>query len=119
MTGSKASIRPSGRTPALFQFRLWNLTLLVLFVAIAIVEIQGQRRSEPDLIALAAAGFVLYGLIVWLGWHFIRRLESRLGSMPTLIIYVVTMGVIYLGATMVYVVAEYAYINGGIPRFFL
>ena len=105
MTDSAPSIRPSSRISALFQFRIWNLALLVVYVAIAIVDIQDQRRKEPALIALAAAGFVLYGLIVWLGWHFIRRWESRLGSMLTVIVYVVTM-------------AEAAYLNGGFPRFF-
>jgi hypothetical protein len=118
MTETVPSIRQSSRISALFQFRLWNLTLLVVFVAIAMMEIKNQRRSEPALIGLAAAGFVLYGMIVWLGWHFLRRWESRLGSMLTFIIYAVTMGTIYLVATIFYVLAEYAYINNLLPRSF-
>src|SRR4051812_1381896 len=55
--------------------RVWHLWLLSLFVAVAIVNIQDQRRSEPALIALATAGFVLYGLIGWAGWRLARRLE--------------------------------------------
>ena len=53
------------RRPALqlVQFRIWHLWLLALFVAMAIVNIRDQGRSEPALVALAAAGFGLYGLI--------------------------------------------------------
>ena len=36
-----------------YQPRIWHLSLLVLFVAIAIADIQDQRVHEPFLIALA------------------------------------------------------------------
>jgi hypothetical protein len=117
MTESSPSIRRSSRISVLFQFRIWNLALLVVYVEIAIVDIQDQRRQEPFLIALAAAGFVVYGLIVWLGWHFIKRWESRLGSMPALIVYVIVMGAIYLVATYLYLMAESAYLDGRLARF--
>jgi len=118
MTESTPSIRPSSGISALFQFRIWNLALLVVYVAIAIVDIQDQRRHEPALIALATAGFAAYGLIVWLGWHFIRRWEARLGSMLAVIVYVVTMGAIYLVATILYLMAENAYLDGRFSRFY-
>jgi Kef-type K+ transport system membrane component KefB len=119
MTESTRSMRPSSGISALFQFRIWNLALLVVYVAIAIVDIQDQRRQEPVLIALAAAGFAAYGLIVWLGWHYIRRWEARLGSMLVAAIYVVSMGAIYLLATILYLLVENAYLAGRLSRFHL
>jgi hypothetical protein len=118
MTESTPSIRPSSGTLALFQFRIWHLALLVVYVAIAIVDIQDQRRHEPALIALAAAGFAVYGLIVWLGWHYIRRWKARRGWMLAVIVYAVTMGTIYLVATILYLMAENAYLDGRFSRFY-
>jgi len=96
----------------LFQLRIWNLALFVVFVAIAIVDIQDQRRDEPVLIALASAGYAAYGLIVWLGWQCKGRLEARLGSMLAVIVYVVSMGALYLAATILYLIAEAAFLDG-------
>ena len=59
---------PGPGAPAV-QLRVWHLALLVLFVAVAIKNIQDQRRSEPALIALAVSGFVAYGVLGWLGWR--------------------------------------------------
>ena len=96
----------------LLRFRIWNLALLVVYVAIAIVEIKDQGRNEPALIALASAGFTLYALIVWVGWHYIRHLETRLGSMQAVILYLITMGALYLVATILYLLAEYVFLGG-------
>jgi hypothetical protein len=87
--------------------------LLVLFTAIAIADIQDQRMHEPALIALAAGGFALYGLIGWVGWwaaH--RRLESRLGPLLLFIFYSIAMAALFLVATAIYLVIEHIYRNG-------
>ena len=116
MGGFSPSFRRPGWLLALLQFRIWQITLLVAFVAIAIVEIQQQRTTEPNLILLAVAGFAVYGLIVWVGWHCVKRWEGRIGSMLAISVYVVAMGILYLVATIVYLVVEYEYRGG---RFYL
>jgi hypothetical protein len=116
MTESIPSIRCGSRFSALFRFRIWHLALMVAFVAIAIVDIQSQRRSEPALIALAAAGFAAYGLMVWLGWNLIRSRESGRRSLPAVIIYVISMGAIYLAAVFLYLMVEAAYLDGRLFR---
>ena len=104
---------PPRRSAGWYQPRIWHLLLLVLFVAIAIADIQDHRVHEPFLIALAAGGFALYGLIGWLGWWIARRrLESRLGPMWLFAIYAAAMGMLFLVATGIYLVIEYAYRNG-------
>jgi hypothetical protein len=95
-----------------FQFRVWHLVLLVLFVAVAIVNIQDQRRSEPALIALAAAGFVAYWLLGWAGWRVARRFSARLGPTTLLILYLTAMAALFLVATGIYLVIEYLYLGG-------
>jgi hypothetical protein len=104
---------PPPRSPSWYQPRIWHLLLLVLFVAIAIADIQDQRVHEPFLIALAAGGFLLYGLTGWLGWWVARRrLGSRLGPLWLFVIYAIAMGAVFLVATAIYLVIEYAYRNG-------
>src|SRR3954469_11046701 len=94
------------------QWPIWGLMLAVVFVAIAIVDIQNLRRTEPVLVALAAAGYAGYGLLCWLAWRFMGRSRSRLGAVPTVILYMVTMGCLFLVATVVYLIVEYAYLRG-------
>ncbi len=90
--------------------------LAVVFVAIAIVDIQNLRRTEPVLIALAAAGYAGYGLLCWLAWRIMERCRSRLGGMPALALYLITMGCLFFAATVVYLTLEYAYLRGYFPR---
>ena len=98
-----------------YQPRIWHLLLLVLFVAIAIADIQDQRVHEPFLIALAAGGFLLYGLIGWLGWWIVRRrLGSRLGPLWLFAIYAIAMGALFLVATAIYLVIEHVYRVGSL-----
>ena len=94
------------------QFRVWHLALLVAYVAVAIVNVQDQRRGEPALIALASSGFVAYWLLGWLGWRVARRLEARLGRTLLLVVYLTGMSALFLTATVLYLVAEYAYLVG-------
>ena len=94
------------------RLRIWHLALLVLFVAIAIVNIQDQRASEPALIALAAGGFVLYGLLGWVGWRIARRYEARLGLTVLVILYLTAMAGLFLMATIAYLVIEHLYRSG-------
>jgi hypothetical protein len=110
----EASSSPSPRRPASwYQPRVWHLSLLVLFMAIAIADIRDQRVHEPFLIALAAGGFALYALIGWLGWWIARRrLGSRLGPLWVFVIYAVAMGGLFLVATVIYLVIEHLYRAG-------
>lgn len=103
----------SSRPASWYQPRIWHLSLLVLFVAIAIVQIQEQRVHEPVLTALAAGGFVLYGLIGWLGWWAARRwFGARLGPSWLFAIYAFAMGALFLVATAIYLVIEFLYRGG-------
>jgi hypothetical protein len=111
MSPVQLTVNPASRISSLLQFRIWNLALLVVFVAIAIVDIQDQRPTEPALVALAVAGYTAFGLILWTGWHLIRGLEGRLGSMAAVIVYLLAMGAIDLIATVIYLTAERAYLS--------
>jgi hypothetical protein len=101
----------ASRVASGFQLRIWHLALLVLFVAIAIVNIQDQRLEDPRLIALAGAGFVLYWVLGWLGWRLARRFESRLGVTPVLIFYLTAMAGLFLVATGVFLMILLASLN--------
>jgi hypothetical protein len=104
---------PTPRSATWYQPRIWHLALLVLFVALAMADIQDHRMHEPALIALAAGGFLLYGLIGWVGWWAARRrLESRLGPMLLLILYAIAMGAFFLMATVIYLIIESLYRGG-------
>ena len=98
--------RPMHRSAPLGQLRVWHLALLVLFVAVAIANIQDQRPPTPGLVALAASGFVLYGLLGWAGWRVAHRFEDRLGPTLLLVLYVAAMAMLFLVATLVYVAVE-------------
>ena len=112
MTDCTPPLRSTSRTSPVFQVRIWHLALLVVYVAVAIVDIQDNRRNEPALIALAAGGFAAYALVGWLSWHCMRRLEHRLGLLAVAIIYMVAMATLFLTATVVYLLMEYAYLRG-------
>ena len=88
--------------------------MLVVFVAIAIVDIKDQRIREPALIALALAGLVLYGLIGWIAWWAVRRFESRLGMPLLFILYSIAMGLLFFVATVIYLVIAHIYRGGRI-----
>jgi hypothetical protein len=83
-------------------------------VAVAIVDIQDQRRTEPVLVALASAGYAAFGLICWLCWHALRRLHHRLGTILAATVYVVAMGGLFFTAVVAYLVIEYAYLGGSL-----
>ncbi len=107
------SFPPPERGARWYQPRIWHLALLVLFVAVAIAQIQDQRVHEPTLVALAAGGFVLYAIIGAAGWWVARRrLQSRLGPMLLFILYAIAMGALFLVATVIYLVIEHADRNG-------
>src|SRR5438874_2517490 len=106
MAEAQSSTPPPRRTPSWYQPRIRHLALLVLFAAIAIADIQDHRVHEPVLIALAAGGFVLYGLIGWIGWWASRRFEPRLGPLLLFLLYSVAMAALFLVATAVYLVIE-------------
>ncbi len=98
--------RPVHQTAPLGQLRVWHLALLVLFVAVAIVNIQDQRPPTPELVVLATSGFLLYGFLGWAGWRFARRFEARIGSTLSLVFYLASMARLFLVATLLYVAAE-------------
>ena len=110
MTETQPPPPPARPTASWYQPRIWHLALLVLFVAIAIADIQDHRVHEPALIALAAGGFAAYGLIGWIGWWVARRrLESRLGPLLLFVVYAVAMATLFLMATIIYLVIEHVY----------
>ncbi len=104
--------RPLHPPAPLGQLRVWHLALLVLFVAVAIANIQDQRPPTQGLVALAASGFVLYGFLGWAGWRISRRFEARIGSTLLLVLYLAAMAMLFLVATFVYVAVE-VYITTG------
>jgi ABC-type Na+ efflux pump permease subunit len=101
-----------GEAHARSRFRVWHLWLLALFVAVALANIRDQGRDEPTLVALAAVGFALYGLIGWGAWIVAGRSRARLGATAALALYLVAMAIIFLVATAVYLVIEHAYLFG-------
>lgn len=103
MTTSTSSVSP------IFQLKVWHLALLVLFVAVAIVNIQDQRLQDPKLIAIACAGFALYGFLGWLGWRLSRRFEARIGAITLVILYLIAMAGLFLIATGIFLAIEMAY----------
>ncbi|MGC8638737.1 MAG: hypothetical protein ACP5XB_02530 [Isosphaeraceae bacterium] len=74
MSTAGLPVRSPGRFTPLVQIQLWQLAILVVYVAVAIVDIQDHGRTEPVLVALASLGYVAFGLVCWLGWHASRRL---------------------------------------------
>jgi hypothetical protein len=94
------------------QVRIWHLALLVLYVAIAIVDIQDHRRSEPVLIGLAAAGYAGYGLLCWIVWHSVQRFEGRLGRLLLFAVFASVMAAVFLGAVVAYLSLEDRYLGG-------
>lgn len=112
MTESISPGRLTRRSSPLARLRVWHLSLLVLFVAIAIVNIQDQRRSEPALIGLASAGFVLYGVIGWAAWGLVRRAGARWGATPRLVVYLAAMAGFFLISTFIYLAIEARYLYG-------
>jgi hypothetical protein len=115
MNDHASTVRLMSVLSSLVRFRIWHLALLVAYTGIAIVDVQTLRRNEPTLIALVSAGYLAYGLCCWVGWHLIRHFQPRLALILVFSIYAVTMATIFLGATIVYLIIEYAYLGG---RFF-
>ena len=90
--------------------RIWHLWLLAAYVAVAIVELQRQRTTEPQLIALALAGFAGYALLARLGWKMLGRARDH--RFRALVVYLVTMAALLLVATVSYVALENLYRMG-------
>ena len=105
---------PAHGAPDWAQPRVWHFALLVVFVAIAITDLREQRIQEPLLIYLAAGGLALYGLIGWFAWWAARRFEPRLGPIALFVLYAVAMGVLFLVATIIYLLIAHVYRGGGL-----
>jgi hypothetical protein len=101
--------RPLG---SLYQVRIWQLALVVLYVALAIVDIQDHRPAESFLVGLAAAGYAGYGLLCWLVWHGLLRWADKLGHALRVTIFAVSMGAVFLAAVIAYLLIEYVYLGG-------
>jgi Kef-type K+ transport system membrane component KefB len=110
LTTERPPVRTPTRSGGSAQIRVWHLALLVLFVAIAIKNIQDQGRRESVLIALAVSGFLFYGVIVWLAWRVARRWEKRLGPTALLILFLVGMAGLFMASTVIYLGIEYLYL---------
>jgi hypothetical protein len=83
--------------------RLWHWSVIVLFVAVAIVNIQDQRITDRFLLGLACAGFVGYAVLAIVGWRYSRRLERRLGPLFALILYLIALAVLFIVASILFV----------------
>lgn len=94
------------------RFKLWHLVLLVAFVAIAIVNIQDHRRTEPVLLTLAGVGFAGYAGLAWLAWAYARRFEGRVGRVTLIGLYLSFMAGLFLVATVIYLMIEHVYLGG-------
>ncbi len=112
MVLSKPMRRASGWSMPWFQFKVWQLALLVVLVAVAITDIENHGRREPALVALAAVGYAAYFLLVWLSWLCVRRFEPRLGRTLLVGLYMSAMAALFLIATVAYLVIEYTYLFG-------
>ena len=112
MTNTHASEAMASNSLRLPRLKIWQMSLLVAFAAIAVRNIQDQRMTEPALIALAAVGFIGYGLIGWLGWPATKEIERRLGKPARLSVYLVAMSLLFMLATAIYLVLEFRYRNG-------
>jgi hypothetical protein len=112
MFSSNSIGRVSGRLTPWFQIKVWHLALLVVIVALATRDIQTHARNEPVLQLLAAAGYAGYFFLVWLIWLKVRRFEAALGLPVLLVVFMTAMAAIFLMATVVYLVIEYAYLVG-------
>jgi hypothetical protein len=94
-------------SPASRGLRIWHFWLLALFVGAAIVNIQDQRVTDRRLIALAAAGFVVYGVLAWFGWRYAQRRFARLSPVALLGLYLSALALLFMVATVSYVTIEY------------
>lgn len=95
------------------RLKLWHLAVLVAFVAIAIAQIQAQRRTEPALIALAAIGFVGYAVIGVGAWVASRDLEHKHGRLVALVLFLSFMAGLFFVSTLIYLVIEQRYLGVG------
>jgi xanthine/uracil permease len=100
---------PTQRARRWAQLRMWQLALVVLFLAIAFADIKDQRIREPILVTLAIGGIMAYAFIGWIGWWGVRRFEARLGPALLFSLYSVAMGVFFLVATIIYLVVAHIY----------
>ncbi|MFO0958610.1 MAG: hypothetical protein U0800_14470 [Isosphaeraceae bacterium] len=104
------------------RLRIWHLTLLPLLVAFAWANIQDQRIRDPRMMALAIAGFLLYGAIAWWFWNRIaawaeRSAEaSRLADrvhlrvpVLALLTYLLLMAAFFVAASVLYVAIDAAW----------
>lgn len=114
MTGPESPHASARGVPGWAQPRIWHFILLVLFVAIAITDIREQRIDEPILVALAAGGLIVYGLIGWIGWWAAQRFKTRLGPVVLFVLYAVAMGMFFLVATIMYLLIAHLYRGGQI-----
>jgi hypothetical protein len=111
MVASKSNISISNRFLPWFQVRIWHLALLVLFVAVAMIDIQDHAPRSPELVVLAATGYAGYFVIVWLCWLYARRFERSLGLAVLLAVFMTAMAALFLVATMTYLVIESVYLH--------
>jgi hypothetical protein len=95
------------------RLKLWHLAVLVAFVAVAITQIQAQRRTEPVLIALAAAGFAGYALIGVGAWRVKWVVEKKYGRLEAFVLFLAFMAGLFFVATLIYLVIEQRYLGVG------
>ena len=98
--------RPLHQSAPLGGLRVWRLALLVLSWRSPSRTSRTSAHRPPGLVALAASGFVMYGLLGWAGRRLAHRFEDRIGPTLLLVLYLAAMAVLFLVATLVYVAVE-------------
>ena len=67
---------------------------------------------KPILVALAAGGLIIYGLIGWIGWWAAQRFKTRMGPIVLFVLYAVAMGIFSLVATIMYLLISVNFTAG-------
>ena len=114
LTETSPSSPPTRVARGWAQLRIWHFACSSCSWRSRLSTSRTSAFGSPLLIALAAGGLVLYGLIGWIAWWAVRRFESRLGPILVFVLYSVAMGLLFLVATIIYLVIAHIYRGGGI-----
>jgi hypothetical protein len=104
-------VDPRRRSSSLLRFQIRHLAVLVLLVAVAITDIRSHRPQASALVMIAAAGYAGFVMLCWLIWHVVQRYERQLGRLLATLVYAVTMSVIFMVATLTYLLIESWYLG--------
>src|SRR5262245_22021657 len=84
------------------SFRVWHMLVLVVYVAVAIVDLREARTTDPMQIGSLSAGYAGYAALGWAGWVHSRPSRRRADPLPGLVAYLVAMAILFLVAAIVH-----------------